>query len=211
MVRLETQQVACLADVREAMPDVAGARLVQHLRLQMRDVHRLSKQAGHLLDRVTVPTANIDDVASSEGVLHGKTERARDVSHMHEVPLLLTVFKDQRRLSVQQTGTEVGKDTGIRIGKCLPWTEYVEQPQGHHFDPVGGTDDLTASLLHEFRQGVDRRQINLLRLVRWHGNERATVRRNRVPTGGGSRNASNRIVTATGTIAIEALTVDAHR
>src|SRR3954453_2160724 len=128
MVRLETQQVACLADVREAMPDVPGARLVLHLRLQMRDVHRLSKQAGHLLDRVTVPTANIDDVASSERVLHGQTKRAREVSHMHKISLLLTVFKYQRRLSVQQASTEVGEDTGIRIGKFLPWTEYVEQP-----------------------------------------------------------------------------------
>jgi hypothetical protein len=60
----------------------------------MWDVHCPSKQLSHVLNRITVSAANIDDVASSERIIHGQAEGARDVSHMHEVPFLLAVFED---------------------------------------------------------------------------------------------------------------------
>ena len=174
---MESQQVARLADVGEAMADVTGPGLVQYPRLQMWDVHCLCQQTCHVIDCITVARGNIDGLTGNERVLHRQTKGARDIAHMDEVALLLAVFKDKRLLAVQQASTKIGEDASIGIGERLARTKHIEQPQRDYFHAVCGTKDLTASFLNVFGQCVDRREINLFRFIGWHRHEWAATRR----------------------------------
>src|ERR1051325_6565126 len=107
MTRLKSEQIACLAGIGEAMADITRPRLIQYPRLQMWDLHRISQQTRHMINRIAVPAGDVERVTGCERVFHRQTKRPRDIAHVYEVPLLLTVFENQRLLPVQQARAEI--------------------------------------------------------------------------------------------------------
>src|SRR6185437_10513494 len=94
MDRLEAEEFARLADIGEAVADVAGTRLAEDLRFERWHTHRLSEKAGHVLDRIGVAAADIDDVVGSARLLQRQAERSSDVADVDEVAALLAILED---------------------------------------------------------------------------------------------------------------------
>src|SRR5688500_18934358 len=102
LLRAEAADVARLGDIRETVPDVAGATLPHDLRSDVRTRHRVREECGYFGDRPAFPTGDVENSAGRLRMIEREDEGLGDIVHMHEIAPLVSVFKDRRRLAIQQ-------------------------------------------------------------------------------------------------------------
>src|SRR5437899_4407848 len=87
--------------------------------------------------RGEIPNGDLFAAGDVEGVpvrlLHFERQPARagDIVDTDEVPELLAIFVDERRIPVQKTRRKNGEYAGVRIGKRLVRSVDIEESQRH--------------------------------------------------------------------------------
>src|SRR5205823_2877398 len=112
----EAEELAREPRVRVAVTDVAGAVLVDDLRLDVL-LQSLRDRQGDLAHGGRHAAADVDGPAV--GAVPGEHERtaAGDVAHVDEVTRLVSVLEDERRSIVDETGGEDRGNAGVGIGE----------------------------------------------------------------------------------------------
>src|SRR5205814_2363569 len=151
-------------DVGEAMPDVADTVLARDLGLDV----LLAKDGGNaprdLTHGVRLSTTNVVDVAGRIVGLEREATGARDVVHAHEIPALLAILENRRRMLIEEPRGENGEHAGIGIRECLTRSVDVEETERDSWYAVRAADHQTHALLIEFRKCVHRGERRTLRL-----------------------------------------------
>src|SRR5262249_35423888 len=125
--RLVPQFTPNLADIGEAVANITSAVAARDFRL---DVF-LTQDAGDALrnfyDRVLISAAHVEDLSDSFASFQRQPACLYDVVDVDEVPDLIAVFKDHRRLLVQQARCEDRKHPPVGIRQRLPRAIDVEE------------------------------------------------------------------------------------
>ena len=105
-------------DVGETMADVAVAASAGDGRRDV-FVHRGGERRGDFLDADALPAAHVQRQPVRPVLADRRDIGPGNVLNVDEIPSLLTVFEDQRRLVLQQTAAENRRHAGVGIGKGL--------------------------------------------------------------------------------------------
>ena len=156
--------------VGEAVPDVAGAVLLDDLGLdllaeagrdRLRDLEDRRRPAGAEVQRAAVRA------------VRAQRERAaaHQVAHVDEVARLPAVLEHERGVVVQQPRREDRRHAGVRVRKRLPLAVDVEEAERDGGDAVGGPDREEQLLVVALVHRVDGGRAQRLRLGRRLGVE----------------------------------------
>jgi hypothetical protein len=154
--RRETERALGQPDIRDAVADIASARLAGDLRRGAMPSHGAGQQLGDLGHRPMLATADVEDAAGSLGPLQRQDEGAGDIRDMHEVAPLLAVLEDHRWLAVVQARGEDRQYAGVGVRQRLARPVHIPQPQRNTLHPIGGRQGQGQAFLHVFGDGVDR-------------------------------------------------------
>src|SRR4051794_23440149 len=104
--RRKAQPRARLRDVGETVPDVASAILPRYLGTKMRPADDASEIDSDGVDGAALPRADVVDISATVRGLQCKLASLSDILHMHEIPALIAVFKNQRGAIVEKSRGE---------------------------------------------------------------------------------------------------------
>src|SRR5919112_5548077 len=112
------------------MPDVAKSRLAGNLGIEAGAVHGVRKELCHLADGAVLAAADVVDLSRRLLVLESESEGLRYVLDMDEVPALLAVLEDHRRLAVVEPRREDCQHARVGVRERLARAVDVPQAQG---------------------------------------------------------------------------------
>src|SRR5690606_28943001 len=95
----KAEKLSRLADIGEAVSDVAGAKAARDLRTGAA-THRGGKHCCYVRDRIGAAAADIDGMSRGDRALERQAEGACHVLHMHEISPLLAVLEYGGRSAV---------------------------------------------------------------------------------------------------------------
>src|SRR5581483_1741148 len=143
------------ADVRKTVADIADPVLSADVHGNTLPAHHLSEAAGEFANGVMASAADVEHAAGGIRAFQGEAGRARNIVDADEVALLLAIFEDEGRMSVEQARGEDGHHAGIRIGKRLARTVDVEETEGDGRNAVRAAEHEAELLLVEFGERID--------------------------------------------------------
>src|SRR5712691_1133565 len=133
------------------MTDIPPAIFAYNLRRNV-FVECERQDLGNLTHGQSFARADVDHLTSRW--LFGSCDDSTDhIAHVHKVPLLLAVLKDQWRTIVEQAGTENRRHASVWVGKRLTRSIDVEKTQGSGRDAIGGADAQAHLFLVAFVDG----------------------------------------------------------
>src|SRR5205085_220690 len=131
--------------------------------------------------------ADVEYAADRFGLFEGEQEGLRYIVDMDEIPPLIAILEDHRRLAIQQSRGKDGEHAGIGIGQRLSRTVDIEEPerdalhgvfgQGLKKDsgPVIVDGDVAVDRVHALADADFRRQVNDLVDTDQGGVDKVTV------------------------------------
>src|SRR5271157_4419906 len=135
----------------------------------------LAQQKSDLFNRRRTARADIQAASIRCFCTQSKTNRARDIRHVHEIPALLSVLVQVQRLAQPYLIGEDGKNAGIWVLKRLPFPVHVLHPENHGRDAQRLGCDAQKVFLGQFGRSVNRCRGELCLLWRGSRLNRATT------------------------------------
>src|SRR5690606_17664053 len=172
------------ANVRVTMPNVALPEFTGDQRFEIFLSERFANAGGHFANRAIRAAADVENLIDGGGRFIGEAASAGDIVNTDDIPYLVAVFEDHRRVSVEQAGSENREDGGVGIGEGLMNSVGVEESKSDGGNVVGAPRDQAKSLLIVFRKCIYRSGRGDFCFRSWDRFERIFVGIEKLPSSG---------------------------
>src|SRR5882724_7156729 len=139
-------------------------------------IHGPRQFSGYFTNGNWLARSDVQGHAISLRRFHGQQVSADYIFHADEVTQLSSIFKDQRRVAIDESRGKDCGHAGIRIGKRLSRSVNIEITQSHRWQAVCTAEEQTHLFLVFFGKRINGAALERLGFIRGDRRERLTAR-----------------------------------